>query len=115
MNKWEKRKNESAEAYEAAECYFGMGVKRSMSAVCEKLGKSLSLMKRWSSRHAWIARAIAFDAAGYAKTDALARQARVDDVLRQAKAEFERRLGQRRRSFQRKRPGCVKLPPFQWA
>jgi hypothetical protein len=83
--KWKKRENESIEAYEAALCYFEMGMNRSLPAVCEKLGKSLSLMKRWSTRHAWKARAFAFDVAA----DALRHRAFVNDVRRQAVARAQ--------------------------
>ena len=87
--KWEKRKDESVEAYEAALCYFEMGMNRSLPAVCEKLGKSLSRMKRWSTRHAWIVRAFAFDVAG----DALVHRAMVNDMRRQALASARERFG----------------------
>ena len=55
--------SESAQAYEAACAYFGMGADRNLSAVAQKCNKSISLMGRWSSAHGWTERAREYDAA----------------------------------------------------
>lgn len=52
---------ESPQAYEAYRLYVEMGPERAMERVAQKLGKSLVLMKRWSSKHHWVARATAHD------------------------------------------------------
>ena len=55
--------NESAQAYEAACAYFGMGADRSCELVAQKCAKSSSLIRRWSSAHNWTDRAREYDAA----------------------------------------------------
>ena len=61
MKLWEKQKNESAQAFEAAHLYFQMGAERSIDAVRKKLGKSQDICERWSARHNWRKRAHAYD------------------------------------------------------
>jgi len=53
---WERRPEESRPAYEAFVAYFRMGQDRSLRRLAELLGKSLSLLGRWSSRYDWPAR-----------------------------------------------------------
>ena len=55
--------NESAQAYEAACAYFGMGADRSCELVAQKCTKSSSLIRRWSAQHNWTERAREYDAA----------------------------------------------------
>lgn len=51
---WERQENESAEAYEAFSLYRDMApAERSLARVGQKLGKSKTLMERWSSKHEW--------------------------------------------------------------
>lgn len=45
--------NERLERYEARTTYITMGADRSLSAVSQKLGKSVALMERWSSQDGW--------------------------------------------------------------
>jgi transposase len=59
---WNRRPGESAKAYEAARIYFEMRAARSLAGVAKNLGKSVSLVERWSTRWAWVDRATAFDA-----------------------------------------------------
>lgn len=58
---WERQKGESAQAYEAFSIYLGMGAERSLSAVAQKLSKSLPLIKRWSREKEWQERIRAYD------------------------------------------------------
>lgn len=58
---WERQKGESAQAYEAFSVYLGMGAERSTRAVARKLGKSASLIQRWSSDKEWQERVRAYD------------------------------------------------------
>ena len=53
---WERQDGESAKAYQAFCKYLDMGEKRSIRAVAQQLGKSATLMARWSSTWPWRAR-----------------------------------------------------------
>ena len=61
MEIWEKQTGESVHAFEAFAIYRDLGISRSFSKVCEQLGKSNTLMCRWSSRWQWVARCAAYD------------------------------------------------------
>lgn len=50
---WERQDGESAKAYQAFCKYLDMGEKRSIRAVAQQLGKSATLMARWSSTWHW--------------------------------------------------------------
>src|SRR5947207_2461444 len=54
---FEQQPNESAKAFAAFTVYLGMGAERSLAAVGKQLGKSTPLMKRWSRKFDWPARA----------------------------------------------------------
>ena len=58
----ERYDTESAQAYEAACAYFGMGADRSITAVTQKLHKSYTIIGRWSRLHNWVDRAKQYDA-----------------------------------------------------
>ena len=58
---WERQKGESAQAFEAFSIYLGMGAERSTRAVAQKLGKSASLIQRWSREKEWQERIRAYD------------------------------------------------------
>ena len=58
---WTRMPRESARAHEAAGVYFEMRANRSLAAVSRKLGKSVSLIERWSKRWGWVDRAAAYD------------------------------------------------------
>lgn len=58
---WSKRRGESAQAYDAAHTYFELGPWRSIVAAAKRLGKSPSLLEKWSSKYNWVERADAFD------------------------------------------------------
>jgi hypothetical protein len=57
----ERGENETAKAYEAFKAYAEMGAGRSLDAVGRKLGKSTTLMERWSSVHGWKERVALWD------------------------------------------------------
>lgn len=59
---WERQEGESAKAFEAFTIYAGFGADRSLRAVAQQLGKSKTLMDRWSSTYGWVARAAEYDA-----------------------------------------------------
>lgn len=81
---WQRRADESEEAYEAAHMYFTWGAARSVYKVAKKLGKDPSLMRRWSSRHEWKARVTNYD---QSRPDVL--RAALDDSIRK-QAEYWR-------------------------
>lgn len=58
---WERQPKESAKAFEAFEIYCQMGTERSIQKVAQKLTKSTTLLKRWSSQWDWQERCRAYD------------------------------------------------------
>ncbi|KQP81618.1 hypothetical protein [Aeromicrobium sp. Leaf291] len=60
-NPWDQLTDESGPAYEAFLAYRDLGLARSNAKVARELGKSTTLMNRWSSRHSWVLRASAWD------------------------------------------------------
>lgn len=58
---WERQPNESEEAWEAFVLYRELGDDRSLAKVCSVLGKSDTMLDRWSSRHRWTDRVQAWD------------------------------------------------------
>lgn len=58
---WERQKDESEKAYEAFSEYRDMGEKRTYQNVAEKLQKSCTLIRRWSSQWEWRERVRAYD------------------------------------------------------
>lgn len=55
---WERRESESNPAYEAFRAYMRI---RSCAKVALELGKSTTLITRWSSDHDWVARVTEYD------------------------------------------------------
>ena len=53
---FEQLPKESAKAFAAFSAYLGMGPERSIAAVGRQLGKSGTLLERWSKRFDWPAR-----------------------------------------------------------
>ncbi len=60
-NSWERQPGESAKAFEAFDLYCKMGSERSLGKVGQKLGKSATLIERWSSRWNWVKRSRDYD------------------------------------------------------
>lgn len=58
---WERQKGEGEKAYEAFLVYRDMGPERSTRAVAQKLGKSVSLIQRWSRDKDWQERVRAYE------------------------------------------------------
>jgi hypothetical protein len=58
---WERQPQETSKAYEAFQLYRDMGLGRSTARVARELGKSKTLMDRWSSRHDWVGRVQALE------------------------------------------------------
>ncbi len=61
---WERQEGESKQAFEAFLAYAEMGNnfgKRSIRKVAQQLGKSATLISRWSVQHSWQKRVEAYD------------------------------------------------------
>ena len=58
---WERQPTDTDKAWEAFEIYRSLGANRSLLKVGQQLGKSTTLLSRWSSRHDWTLRAAAWD------------------------------------------------------
>lgn len=58
---WERQKGETPQAFEAFSAYRDMGSKRGLRSVAQRLGKSLTLISRWSSAWEWVERCRAYD------------------------------------------------------
>lgn len=61
LEPWDRRNEESDEAFEAFHLYRDQGPSRSIASVAETLEKSEGLLYRWSSRHDWVDRAAGWD------------------------------------------------------
>jgi hypothetical protein len=81
----ERQPNETAVAFEAFRTYLEMGPSRSLAKVGRALGKSKTLMDRWSKRHAWQARVAAFEAVATRAAD----DAHMDAIARRSKRQAE--------------------------
>lgn len=58
---WERQPGESSKAYEAFSIYYKETGRRSLRNVAATLGKSETLISRWSGRWNWVERAAAYD------------------------------------------------------
>jgi hypothetical protein len=67
---WDRQKGESRQAFEAFSVYVGLGpIDRSLAATGRELGKSTTLMSRWSARWGWVERAEEWDRVGRLRED----------------------------------------------
>lgn len=58
---WERQPGETVQAFEAFDLYCKMGDERSIRKVAQKLTKSDTLIKRWSSQWNWVNRSRDYD------------------------------------------------------
>ena len=77
---WERQKGETAKAFEAFAVYRDMP-HRSIRDVARQLGKSATLISRWSSLHGWQKRVAAWDA----EQDRIAREAQINEIKKMRK------------------------------
>lgn len=82
---WERQEKESAKAFEAFCIYRDMGIQRSVRKVARELGKSETLMARWSGNYNWVERATAWDE----EQDRIVRQMQLDDIKKMRKRHAE--------------------------
>ena len=62
LDPWERQSTESTQAFAAFSHYRDLGSSRSLRSVSRDIGKSLSLIARWSLKHEWIDRTAHWDA-----------------------------------------------------
>ena len=77
---WERQRGETPKAFEAFAIYRDME-DRTLQKVAVQLGKSTTLMSRWSSKYDWKKRVGAWEA----ELDKQARQAQVDEIRKMRK------------------------------
>lgn len=82
---WERQSGESTQAFEAFAAYRDLGAARSVAKVARELGKSTTLLFRWSKQYAWVMRATAYDREQDRVFLAEQRQARRDIARRHAR------------------------------
>lgn len=58
---WERLPDESTKAFEAFVIYRDLGAERSLAKVAQEVGKSKTLIERWSARDAWVKRVELWD------------------------------------------------------
>lgn len=58
---WTRRDTETSPAYEAFRTYLNQGGSRSTANTARELGKSKTVVDKWSSQHAWVERVRAYD------------------------------------------------------
>ena len=61
LKPWDRQPNETSKAYGAFVTYRDMGPERSLERVAHTLGKSTTIMSRWSAAHNWVSRTEAWD------------------------------------------------------
>lgn len=88
----EQQAKETAPAFEAFRTYLEMGPRRSTAKVARALGKSKTLIDRWSSRWRWSARVREFEGEATRRSDtehldAIARRARRQAEIAQLHGE----------------------------
>jgi hypothetical protein len=83
---WERRHDESSQAYAAFEVYRDLGEGRRLEQVAASRGCHISLIKRWSSKHEWRSRVAAWERSQDRRvvTEAEAREAAYERRLRNA-------------------------------
>jgi hypothetical protein len=79
---WDRLPDESPKAYRAFLTFRDLGESRTLMAASQTLGKSYSLIRRWSKRHRWEERVWAWDVAQSRQDEAVVRRRR-DDVVQQ--------------------------------
>ena len=83
---FEQQSKESAKAFEAFSVYLSLGAERSLSAVGQKLGKSVGLVERWSAKFDWPVRV-----AAHAAHLAVVERGAIEAAARSKAAEWESR------------------------
>ena len=78
---WERQQGESVKAFQAFAAYLDMGEERSLSRVAQQLGKSKTLIARWSSAYEWVERVAQYES--YLRREAYKKaQKKADEMAR---------------------------------
>lgn len=85
---WERQPGESSKAFDAFAAYRDMPKPRSIRRVAQALGKSATLISRWSSEKEWVKRVDAWDA----EQDRIARAEQTEAIKKMRKRHAD--LGQ---------------------
>lgn len=93
--KSDRLSNETAKAYEAFRIFCDLGAQRSMAKVARKLGKSQTLISKWSTRHGWPDRVKEFDA----KLVKIQRDSEQKAIEQQSKSWAARTVGARENAW----------------
>lgn len=86
---WERLEKESARAFAAFAVYLELGPERSLAKTGQKLGKNLTTIGEWSTKHGWVDRARSWDLE-------VERKAMAEEQRRQVKALAAVRSRQRK-------------------
>ena len=81
LDPWEQQNGEGAKAFEAFCIYRDLGPSRSLAKVAKRLGKSNTLIERWSAAYDWVNRCNAWDL----EQDRVARQQQLDEIKKMRK------------------------------
>lgn len=81
MLPWERQQGEPPKAFAAFNKYLLLGTERSLQKVGYELGKSASLMERWSSQWKWVERVAAWDI----EQERLARNEQAEEIRKMRK------------------------------
>lgn len=84
VHPWERRPDESPQAYAAFRAHLECGPERTLQQAADKIRKSRHLLAAWSRRHGWQERAFAWDQHHYREEEAAVRAARQEVLKRQA-------------------------------
>lgn len=111
---WEKLPKESWKAFEAFALYRDLGVTRSIAKVAKLLGKSESLLGRWSANHRWGDRVSAYETR-LARMRLDADESEVEQMRRRelAMSGLAAAIAMRRLSGDSERPDVTPLHPNQ--
>jgi hypothetical protein len=86
---WDRQPDESDPAWAAFNEYRSMGGMRSLAKVGQKLGKSTTLLERWSVRHSWPARSREWDI----EAEKRSRDAEVNALKEMRKRQIDLAMG----------------------
>ncbi len=94
---WDRRPEESPQAFKAFLAYRDCGDERTLAKAAEMIGKSRGMLFRWSTRHDWVGRCFLWDQEQYREAEAAVRQVRQQSLQRQVQdADRLQRLGMAR-------------------
>lgn len=101
----QQQQGESSKAYAAYIAYRDLGENRSLEKVSQELTKSVPLLKRWSAKYEWVARALAWDMHRQQRVDEA--QLSADELLIEKELEAYKQLLERWREAFAKTPAVI--------